>query len=184
MNKRGQTGTELLVVVLFIGLAFGGLGGAKLSNLNPFKKSANVATTKAEGTKEEYFKDKVKGIEYTLKETHETQNKDVSGASGVYPPTIGGFVGNFIDKSIRFLIFAIIVLAILSWITGKNLFKKVRNAIEEAKKWKKVAVQTVKGVETAKTKMNGEKEILKVSLKDTQDEDVKEAVRKIKNLEN
>lgn len=173
MNNKGQT--NILIAVMVLGILFGGFTGAKISSLNPFKGSPK-AVEKSEGHKEEYFRDKIKGIEYGSKETYKNQNPKSTGSE-----TIGQRIGNVIDSSLRIIIaFGLFALAVL-FLTGINLFKYVKNLVKNLNETRKALRQTVSGVQEAKGKMNGEKEILRQALKDKQDEDTKVLIQKLKN---
>lgn len=183
INNKGQT--QLLMIVLVGGLLFGAFGGLKLGKLNPFKSSKATVTLKDEGNKEEYFKDKIKGIEYKSKETYKTQNKQASGATA---STIGSRIGNLIDSSIQLIMFVLIGGVVLFVFTGINIFKYIKragslakDAALEANRYRKALKQTVKAIDKASPKMNGEDKVLKELLDRKQDEDTKTIINEMKN---
>jgi len=175
LNNKGQG--QLFMIILVVGLLFGGLGGLKLGNINPFKSKAGVATQKDEGNKSEYYRDKVKGIEYRSEERYKIQNKaSIAGSN-----TIGAKIGNFIDKSIQLILFVIIGGIILFFVTGINIFKRFAEIAAEAKRYRKALKQTIKAVDVASPKMNGEDKVLKALLAMKQDEDTKNLINEMKN---
>ena len=178
MNKKGQMNT-VFIAVLVMGLLFGGFTGAKLSSLNPFKSSKIVE--RSEGQKQEYFKDTIKGYEYRYEEKYKNQAPSPSG--GTVGQKVGNWVAKLIDTSLTLIIIFIILGFALLYFTGINIFKKFINLNNKVKTFKKSVVQTVAGIEVAKSKMNGEKEILKAGLDAKQDNDVKTLIDKIKNGE-
>jgi len=176
MNKRGQS--ELLIIVLVAGVLFGGLGGLKVAKLNPFSRTkAAGSIQKDEGRKSEYYRDKIKGVEYRNEETYKNQNNTNLAGSD----TIGSKIGRFIDSSIRLIIFVLIGGLILFFVTGINIFKRFKQIGKEIYQYKKALKQTVKAVDVAKPKMNGEAKILKDLLAMKQDEDTKNLIAKLKN---
>jgi len=173
LNNKGQG--QVLLIVLVVGIVFGGFSGNILSKLNPFKAKPGIMQ-KEQGNKEEYFRDKIKGIEYRSKETHKYQNRENSGNA-----TVGQKVGNFIDSSIQFIIFFIIGGLALLYFTGFNIFKRFRNLLKDLKAHKRALKQTVKAVDIAKPKLNGEDRVLKEELAKAQDEATKILINKMKN---
>lgn len=173
LNNKGQG--QLLIMVLVVGILFGGVGRGFLSKINPFK-AKTVAVQKDQGVKEEYFKDKIKGIEYRYKETHKSQNTQPA-TSG----TLGQRIGNFIDSSIRLIIGFIIFGIILLFLTGINIFKYVKRILIELNAHRRALKQTIKAVDSAKPKLNGEDKTLKAELAKFQDEETKILINKIKN---
>lgn len=159
----------LILLVVGALLGFGGRG--VLSNLNPFKAS-KVAVVKQESHREEYFRDKVKGIEYRMTE----RNK---GSTPV-KQTLGQSIGNFVDKSIKAIITFFVLGVMLFLFTGINIFKHVRRLKGLLVRKTKALRQTISGIQEAKIKMKGEKEILLETLKDKQDEDTKLLIKEIK----
>ncbi len=164
-------GGNSFIILLVIGMLMGGVGMKGLSSLNPFK-AGKVAVVKQESQKEEYFKDKVKGIEYRMT----SKNKAQAPAK----KTFGQSIGSFIDKSLKLIVLGVIA----SVLFGTNLFvyffryiKKLKNTLIRKDK---ALRQTIVGVQEAKIKMNGEEKILIESLKDKQDEDTKLLIKEIK----
>jgi hypothetical protein len=177
-NNKGQG--QMLIILLVGAFLFGGIGGAKISGLNPFKgnKAQKQSVQKAEESKEEYFKDKIKGIEYRAKESSKSQNKE---AVGVANATIGQRVGDIIDSSLRLIITFIVVGFLILFFTGFNIFKKVRALAKKANTYRKGLKQTVKAIAKAKGTMNGEYSKLAVELKDTHDDETEGIVKEMKN---
>lgn len=168
-------GNSLMIGVLVFGLLFGAFGGAKISNLNPFKSSG--VTQKSEGSKEEYFNDKIKGIEYRLKE--QTKNQQPSNAGN----SIGMRIGRFIDNSIQLIIGFIIFGFVLLFFTGINVFRWVKNILTQLNAHRKALKQVVTGVQVAKQTMNGDKEKLQIALATEMDSDAKKLISDIKHAE-
>ena len=159
----------LILLVVGALLGFGGRG--VLSNLNPFK-AGKVAVVKQESQKEEYYKDKIKGIEYKMTER----------AKGSAPTkqTLGQSIGSFVDKSIKGIISFTIILFLGSIVLGVNLFGYVRKLKNLVFSRTKALRQTVAGIQEVKGKMNGEEEKLRASLKDKHDEETELLVKQIK----
>ena len=182
LNNKGQV-PYFLIGALVFGIMFGGLGFSKLSKLNPFKAKAGIVQ-KDEGRSSEYFKDRIKGLEYRSETSHKSQNTDNAANSG----TIGSTVGNFIDSSIQLIVFVIIGGVLLLLFTGINIFKYIKragtiakDAAVEANKYRKALKQTVKAIDVASPKMNGEDKVLKEQLSRKQDEDTEVIIRRMKN---
>lgn len=174
LNNKGQG--QIMIILLVVGLLFGGLGGLRLAKIfSPRRKAAIVQ--KDEGHKSISFKDKIKGIEWRSEERYKMQNKATGAESG----TIGARIGNFIDKSIQIIIFVVIGGIILFFVTGINIFKRFAELAKEAKKYRKALKQTVKAIDVASTKMGGEDNVLKAALSDKQDEDSEILIKQIKN---
>lgn len=164
-------GGNMFLIMIVIGALLGFGGRGVLSNLNPFK-AGKVAVVKQESQKEEYFRDKVKGIEYRMT----SKNKAQAPAK----KTFGQGIGEFIDKSMKLIVFGIIA----SFLFGTNLFvhffkyvKKLKNTLMRKDK---ALRQTITGIQESKIIMNGEKEILLGKLSDKQDEDTKLLIKEIK----
>jgi len=162
-----------IMVVVFL-LVFGGFAGSKISSLNPFSNKNKVAIAKSESSKEEYFRDKVKQIEYRSKESYKNKTPVVTKR------TIGDTIGNFIDTSLRLLFF----LGIFG--IGLALFATDRfvRVIKKLKSTSKTLVQVVRGNQKAKNVMNGEKKKLDSALKEELDEESKKIVSDIKHENN
>lgn len=165
---------NLLIGVLVFGLLFGGFAGSKVSKIFPSFNNSRVVE-KSQSDREEYFRDKVKGIEYRY--TEKTKNQSPA------KQTLGQKVGSIIDNFFQLIIGIFIFLLVGSFILGINLFKFVTGLIRKTRELGKALKQTVHGVEKAKIKMNGEKEILKEALKDKQDASTKKLISEIKNEE-
>jgi len=176
INNKGQA-MNMLLIVGVIGLLFGTFGGAKLSKFGLFKGKPSI-TQKSEENREEYFKDKAKQIEYRYKHKSTSQNKQVVQGA---PSTIGGRIGSFIDSSIQLIVMVIIGGFILMYFTGINIFKKIKDATLKANRYRKALKQTVKGVQVASPKLNGEDKMLKIELSKAQDEDTKRLINDMKN---
>lgn len=181
-NNKGQV-PYLLIGALVFGILFGGLGFSKLGKLNPFKSKAAIVQ-KDEGRSSEYFKDKIKGIEYRSETTHKSQNTNNAAVSN----TIGGTIGNFIDSSLALIKFVLIVGVLLLLFTGINIFKYIKragaiakDALSEANRYRKGFKQTVKAIQAAKPKMNGEFDILIDKLRDAHDDETEKIVKEMKN---
>ena len=159
----------LIMIVIVALLGFGGRG--VLSNLNPFK-AGKVAVVKQESQKEEYFRDKVKGIEYRMT----SKNK----AQAPVKKTFGQSIGNFIDKSMKIIVIGIIASVLLSTNLFVHFFKYVKKLKNILLRKDKALRQTISGIQEAKIQMNGEKDILLGKLKDKQDEDTKLLIKEIK----
>jgi len=157
----------VLVTVLILGLMVGTSGGNFISKLNPFSGS-RTHVEKSETQREEYFRDKVKGIEYRVEER--TKNRTPSSSSA----SIGSKVGSFIDSSLNFIIGFFIVGVILFLFFGVNIFRYVKRIGKTLK-------QVIIGIQKSKEKMNGEKEILRQSLSSELDADSKKVISDIKH---
>jgi hypothetical protein len=169
---------NVLIGVLLFGLLLGGLGGSNLAKLNPFGGlSRPKAVQKSEGQREEYFRDRIKGIEYRFSENIKEQNRENSES----PSTIGGSIGAFIDSSIQFIIIFVIGGLLLLFFTGFNVFKYVKVMKQRLMETRKALKQTIKAVEKAKPKMNGDSQVLKTELKNAHDEASDLLIRKLKN---
>jgi len=133
-----------MIILLVVGSLLGLFGGSAISKLNPFK-AGKVAIVKQESQKEEYFRDKVKGIEWKMTER----------AKGSAPAkqSFGQSIGSFVDKSIKAIISLTIILFVGSIVLGVNLFGYV-------KRLRKTLTQLIVGTQKAKTKMNGEEKTL------------------------
>lgn len=154
-----------MIMLLVVGSLLGLFGGNAISNLNPFK-AGRVAVTKQEAQKEEYFKDRVKGIEYKMIERSKGQTPAKQ--------TLGSSIGSFVDKSIKAIISFALILFLGSLLFGVNLFSYVR-------KLRKTLTQLIVGTQNAKTKMNGEEKTLSNELASSMDEASKKLVRDIKS---
>ena len=174
LNNKGQG--QLMMILLVVGLIFGGLGGLKLASLNPFKAKAGIVQ-KDEGHKTESYRDKIKGIEWRSEERYKMQNKGTTPSGG----SIGSAIGNFIDKSIQLIIFVTIAGVILFFVTGINIFKRFKQIAQDANRYRKALKQTIKAVDVASPNMNAEDKILKAMLAMKQDEDTKKLISEIKN---
>lgn len=159
-----------LVILLVVGSLLGLFGGNALSKLNPFK-AGKVLVVKQESQREEYFKDKIKGIEYKISEKNKGQT----------PVRQKKTIGSFIDNSFQTLIKLGLILLIGSLVLGVNLFKYVRKLKDLSVKSIKALKQVVVGVNNAKPKMNGEGKTLTGELSKSMDEDSKKLVNEIKN---
>lgn len=162
----------LLIGALVFGLFFGFSGKNIISNLNPFKSSAQVQ--KSENEKEEYFRDQIKGIEYRVKEKSKNQTPSNTGNS------IGMRIGRFIDSSIQLVIGFFVVGLVILFLTGFNLFKFVSNKLKQLNNYRKTLKQTVQAIENAKPKMNGSEEILKTELSKSMDTESKRLIDDLK----
>lgn len=149
------------IIMLVVGSLLGLFGGNAINKLNPFK-AGKVAVVKNESHREEYFRDKVKGIEYRVNE----KNKDQAPAK----QTIGQSIGSFIDKSIKLIILGFVV----SLFFGVNIFGYVLRL-------RKTVRQLVVGTANAKKELNGEGKILTTNLAKVMDSDAKKMVNEIKN---
>lgn len=170
-------GNQFLIGLMVFSLLFGAFGGAKLANLNPFSSKNKVAIQKSETQREEYFKDKIKGIEYRVSEKEQNRTPVVSNL------TLGQKVGSFIDNSFQVIIAMVIFSVVVFYFTGINLFRVFRKLIKKVSNYRKALKQTVTGVEKAKIKLNGEKEVLKNELAKEQDSASKVLIDKIKRGE-
>ncbi len=159
----------LILLVVGALLGFGGRG--VLSSLNPFKAN-KVAVVKQESQTEEYFRDKIKGIEYRMTSKNKAQTP--------VKQTLGQSIGSFIDKSIKVIIAFFILGVLLFFFTGINIFKHVRRLKGLLVRKDKALRQTISGIQEAKIKMNGEGKILVEKLRDKQDEDTKLLIKEIK----
>lgn len=165
-------GGNAFIIMLVIGILMGGFGMKGLSSLNPFK-AGKVAITKQESHKEEYFRDKVKGIEYRMT----SKNKAQAPAKRTLSQSIGDFVATFWKMLIAI---GVVSLGIF-WLTGINVVKKMRELIKSRNSHRKLNHQLVVGTQNAKKKMNGEQETLSTELGNALDEDSKKLVREIKS---
>ncbi len=158
-------GGNAFIIMLVIGALLGFGGRGVLSNMNPFK-AGKVAIVKQESQREEYYRDKVKGIEYKMTER----------AKGSAPAkqTLGQSIGSFVDKSIKAIISFTIILFVGSLVLGVNLFGYV-------KRLRKTLTQLIVGTQRAKPKMNGEEKTLSTELASAMDEESKKLVRDIKS---
>jgi len=176
-------GGNLMLYGLIAMFIFGGIGGLKIGKLNPFKGKPAIVQ-KTQQTKEEYFKDKIKGIEWKSKESSKGQNSQNNAA----PATIGSRIDALINSSLYLILwFFIIGLGIL-WLTGFNIFKRFKDLIfklnesrKEATASRKALKQTVKGIQAAKPRMNGDFEVLLDKLRDAHDDETEGIVKKMKN---
>jgi hypothetical protein len=182
-NKKGQATLYLIAGAAIFGMLFGGMGITKLGKLNPFKAKAGIVQ-KDEGRTSEFFRDKIKGIEYRSETQHKSQNTQNAAVSN----TIGSKIGRFIDSSIQLIMFVLIAGTILLFLTGINIFKGFRRlgkaaqeAAVEANRYRKGLKQTVKAIKESKEKLNGEYEILAGSLRDTHDDETEAIVKQMKN---
>ncbi len=158
---------QQLMIFMVISMLVGGFGGNALSKLNPFK-AGKVAVAKQESQKEEYFKDKAKGIEYRLTERSKGQTPVIKKQS-------------FVDKWLGALVKIGAILLIGSLFLGVNLFKYIRRLKDLSFKATKTLTQVIVGTQKAKPKMNGEEKILSGELASALDEDSKKLVREIKS---
>jgi len=163
---------QMMIVVML--LLFGGLAGAKVSSLNPFSSKNKVAIAKSESSKKEYFRDKVKGIEYRAEESYKNKTPVVTKR------TLGDKIGNFIDKSFQLLVFLGFAGVALFFFTGINII----NVFKRLNKTRKALIQVVRGTQEGKKKMNGEQEKLRSALKEELDEESKRIVSDIKHDNN
>ena len=159
-----------MIMLLVVGGLLGLFGGNAISKLNPFK-ARRVVVVKQEMQREEYFKDKVKGIEYRITER----------SKGQTPVKQKKTIGSFIDNSFQAIIKLTIVMFIGSLLLGVNLFKYIRRLKTLTLNAMKGLKQTVKAIEIAKPKLNGEEKVLKEQLARNQDEDTKLLIDKIKH---
>lgn len=159
---------KVLIGTLVFGLLFGGLAGSKLSNLNPFSSKNKVAVETSDYQKRETFRDKVKGIEHTYEER--SKNK----IPHVQKETIGQKVGRIIDNFIGLLIISFIFGILIFVFTGINIFNYIKKLTTALR-------QTVKGIDKAKTKLNGQEKVLKDELSKSQDAETKKIVGNMKN---
>ncbi len=159
------------LIMLVIGSVLGMFGSSAISKLNPFK-SSKVTVAKQEMQKEEYFKDKVKGIEYKMTEKSKGQTP--------VKASLGQSIGSFVDKSIKAIISFALILFVGSLVLGVNLFGYVRKLKKLVFSRTKALRQTVAGIQEVKGKMNGEEEKLRASLKDKHDEETELLVKQIK----
>jgi hypothetical protein len=175
-NKRGQATTYLLAGAVIFGMLFGGMGMSKLGKLNPFKAKAGIVQ-KEEGNTSEFYRDKIKGIEYRSETRHKAQNSQNTAVSN----TIGSRIGNFIDSSIQLIMFILIGGTILLLLTGINIFKYIKKVTVNANRYRKALKQTVKAVDKAKVKLNGSYQFLSEELRDKHDDDTENLIREMKN---
>ena len=165
------------VIVAIIGILFGGFGATQLSKLNPFSSKNKVHYHKSESRTNQYYRDKVKGVEWQIEERHEnkvpTQQKQTFGAK----------LGNFVDASWKLLIWFGIFSLVLAYFTGFKTWVFIRNLIHDRNRHRKGLRQSIAGIEKAKPKMNGELGILKDALRDKQDADTKKLIAELKNEE-
>lgn len=162
-----------MIILLVIGGLLGLFGGNAISKLNPFK-AGRVAVVKQESQREEYFRDKVKNIEYRMTERSKNQAPSNAGTS------IGSRVGRFVDNSLKLIIGFFILGIILLFLTGINIFKFTKNIIIKLNSTRKALKQTVQGIEKAKPKLNGNENILKTELAKGMDEESKLLIDEIK----
>lgn len=132
-------GNQFLMAVVVMSMLGGGLLGSKLTSLNPFSSRNKVAIAKSESSKEEYFRDKVKGIEYRAKESYKNRTPVVSKR------TVGERIGNFIDKSFQLLIFLAIGGFALFLLTGINILKVIKRLKNALTSTTKTLTQVIRG---------------------------------------
>ena len=70
---------------------------------------------------------------------------------------------------------------ILFFVTGINIFKRFKQIAKEALRYRKALKQTVKAVDIASPKMNGEAQKLKDTLAMKHDDDTKNLINELKN---
>jgi len=163
-------GNQLMIGMLVFAMLSGTVGGIGLSKMFRGNKSANVA--KSEQNREEYFRDKVKGIEYKMKEGYKNQTP--------VKTTLGQKLGNLVDNFIGLFV----VGAIFVFFLMPGVFWGVVNRLRHSLKVHRNALkQTIDGIEKAKPKLNGEEEKLKEALRDKQDTATKKIVADLKNPE-
>jgi hypothetical protein len=172
-NNKGQG--QMLLILLAAGVIFGGIGGMKVGSI--FKSKARVAVQKDEGQKSEYYKDKIKGVEFRSEERYKMQNKGAATANA----TIGGKIGSFIDSSIQMIIYVVIIGVALLFFTGINIFKRFKELAQDSLRYRKALKQTVKAIDVAGPKMNGEEKVLREWLSRKQDEATENVIRELKN---
>lgn len=163
---------QMMIVVML--LLFGGLAGAKVSSLNPFSSKNKVAIAKSESSKEEYFRDKAKQIEYRVTESYTNKTPVVT------KKTIGTTIGDFIDNSLRVIFFLGLFGIGLALFASDKFIKVMR----KLKATSKTLVQVVRGNQKAKNVMNGEKKKLDSALKEELDQESKKIVSDIKHDNN
>lgn len=173
LNNKGQG--QMLLILLAVGVLVGGVGGMKIGNI--FSPKARVAVQKDEGQKSEHYRDKIKGIEFRSEERYKMQNKGAANASA----TIGGKIGTFIDSSIQMIIYVVIIGVALLFFTGINIFKRFKELAQDSLKYRKALKQTVKAIDVAGPKMNGEAKTLREWLARKQDEATENIIREMKN---
>ncbi len=181
-NNKGQVPYLLIGAVVF-GILFGGMGFSALKKFNPFKAKAGIVQ-KDEGSSSEYFEDKIKGLKYRSESKHKSQNSNHAAVKN----TIGGTIGNFIDGSLQLIKFVLIIGVLLLAFTGINIFKYIKrvglvakDAVLDANRYRKALKQTVKAIDVASPKMNGEDKVLKEQLSRKQDEDTEVLIKEMKN---
>jgi len=168
LNNQGQGQTFLIMIV--VGALLGVFGSSTISRLNPFK-AKKVPVAKQQAEKTEYFRDKVKGVEYKLTEKSKGQTPVIQ------KQTIGGLIDRFIKQVVA----VGVILFLGSLVFGRNLFVSVKKMKNELFAKTKTLKQLVVGVSKAKAKMNGEKIILTDNLSKATDEDSKKIINEIKN---
>ena len=161
------------LILLVVGALLGMFGGNAISKLNPFKVS-RTQVVKQESSKEEYFRDKVKGFEYRMREKNKGQTPTNARTS------IGSSIGQFIDNSFKLVIGFFVVGLVVLFLTGINIFKWTKNILVQLNSTRKALKQTVKGIEKAKPKLNGNDNILKNELAKGMDEESKLLIDEIK----
>ncbi len=156
-----------MIMLLVVGGLLGLFGGNAVSKLNPFK-AGKVAIAKHELQKEEYFKDKVKGVEYRITERSKGKTPVIEKKS-------------FIDKSFTALVKIGVIFFLLSIFLGVNVIKYIRKLKTLSVSSTKALTQMIVGTQKAKPKMNGQEKILSTELATALDEDSKKLVREIKS---
>lgn len=174
LNNKGQG--QMMMMLMVAMLLFGGLGGLKIGKLFGGGRKA-VAVQKDEGNKSVTFRDKIKGIEYRSEERYKMQNKGAANSGG----TIGSSIGAFIDKSIQIIIYTVIIGFALLFFTGINIFKRFKKIASDAMRYRKALKQTVKAIDIAGPKMNGEEKTLREWLSRKQDDESENLIREMKN---
>ena len=155
-----------IIILMLVGALVGFWGKGAVSSLNPFKSStAKVQVVKNESQKEEYFRDKVKGIEYRMSKKGQEQTP--------VKKTLGSSVGSFIDNFWSSIVKIGILFGVIFFMTGINLFKYILRL-------RKTLTQLVKGIDKAKPRLNGEQKALKEELSSAMDEDSKRVVDDLK----
>lgn len=153
------------IILLVVGSLLGMFGGNAISKLNPFKGGGKTQIVKNEFQREEYFNDKIKKIEYRIKE----KNTERTPVKRTLASKAGNFVENFFGGLIKFAIVGVI----LFFLTGINIFKIFLRL-------RKTLRQVVKGIEKAKPLLNGEQAKLKEKLSRAMDDESKLLVDEIK----
>ena len=165
--------SNFLIGALVIGVLLGGFGGSAISKLNPFKDTGKVSVVKQETQREEYFKDQIKGIEYRIKEKGQSQ--------APVKQTLGGKIGSVIDNSFRMVISFLLITLAVFFFTGINIVKVILDLRRKVTAYRKTLTQTVVGVQNAKTKLNGSKDVLKNELAIAMDSDSKKLIDEVKH---